>query len=169
MTETFLILLCAGVLFAAAVSDPRQVTLQWLRLAGIIALAAGGLGLFFFLQRDVPAEVTALYHRIILGQIIATLLLVLGQLAFVQIDWKRTQRVLGFAAFIMGVMAGTGLLHELMSPRGTSVRFPPKILSIAFQVLTCAGAATVTGLDGHAPWARLPHGQPHDHPPLPAT
>ena len=46
MTETFLILLAAGVMLAAAVSDPKQVTLQWLRLCGIIALALVALAVF---------------------------------------------------------------------------------------------------------------------------
>lgn len=146
MTETFLILLAAGVLLAAAVSDPKQVTLHWLRLAGILALSVGGLALFFFLRREVPPEVTARYHRTLLGQMIVTLLLVLAQLAFVQIDWKRTQRVFASLAFVVGVMAGTGLLHELMVPRGTAVRFAPKSFAIALQFLTCAGVAAVTGL-----------------------
>src|SRR5687767_4530560 len=52
VTETFLILLAAGVMLAAAVSDAKEVTLQWLRLGGILALALGALGLFFFLRRE---------------------------------------------------------------------------------------------------------------------
>ena len=39
MPETFLILLTGGVMLAAAISDPHQVTLHWLRLCGIIALS----------------------------------------------------------------------------------------------------------------------------------
>ena len=45
MPETFLILLCGGVMLASAVPKARDVTLQWLRLCGIIAitmLAGGG-------------------------------------------------------------------------------------------------------------------------------
>src|SRR6267142_2091212 len=39
MTETFLVLLAGGVMLAAFISDPREVTVNWLRLAGIISLA----------------------------------------------------------------------------------------------------------------------------------
>ena len=51
MPETFLILLAGGVLLAAAVPKPRQVSVHWLRLAGILALAFAALAVFFVLRR----------------------------------------------------------------------------------------------------------------------
>ena len=47
MTEAFLVLLAGGVMLAAVISDPKQVTVNWLRLAGIIALAMGALSSSF--------------------------------------------------------------------------------------------------------------------------
>ena len=51
MPETFLILLAGGIMLAAAVSRASQVTLNWLRLCGILALAMSGVGLFFYFSR----------------------------------------------------------------------------------------------------------------------
>ena len=51
MTEAFLVLLAGGVMLAAFVSDPREVTVNWLRLAGIIALAMTALAAFFYWRR----------------------------------------------------------------------------------------------------------------------
>ena len=50
MTEAFLVLLAGGVMLAAFISDPREVTVNWLRLAGIVALAMSGLAIVFGLQ-----------------------------------------------------------------------------------------------------------------------
>lgn len=52
MTESFLVLLAGGVMLAAALSKPREVTASWLRLAGIIALAMTALSAFFFSRRS---------------------------------------------------------------------------------------------------------------------
>ena len=146
MPETFLILLAGGVMLAAAVSDPREVTLHWLRLAGIIALCVGALAVFFHVQRE-PAEVLPLfYRRLQSGLLVATLLAVTGQLAFVQVAWRRTQRALAGLAFLLAVLAGANVLHGLMVPAGVAVRFPPKGLSIALQAASCAGVAAVAGL-----------------------
>ena len=56
MTETFLVLLAGGVMLAAAISDPREVTVNWLRLAGIIALALTSLSLYFYSRRSQTIE-----------------------------------------------------------------------------------------------------------------
>src|SRR5687768_5293001 len=127
MPETFLIFLSAGIMLAAAISDPQQVTLLWLRLCGIIALSAGGLSLYFLLMRDAGDSVAPIFfQRMQIGLTIATLVLILGQLAFVQVAWRRTQRILAGAAFIMGVLAGVGMLHDMMVIRGTHPNYPPK-------------------------------------------
>jgi hypothetical protein len=146
MTETFLILLAAGVMLAAAVSSSKEVTLHWLRLAGIIALAVGALALFFFLRRELAPGVTAAYRRRQLGLALAVIGLILAQLAFVQSRLAVVGRIFSWLAFVAGVMSGSGLLHELMLARGTAVTFPSKLLSIALQTLSCAGVAAVVGL-----------------------
>jgi hypothetical protein len=146
MSETFLILLAGGVMLAAALSDPQQVTLHWLRLGGIIALSVGGLAAFFYFQRGAVAELPAFYRRMQTGLVAATLVAVLGQLAFVQVAWRRTQRMLAAGAFVLAVLAGVNILHGLMTPSGVAVRFAPKPLAIALQTFSCAGGAAMTGL-----------------------
>lgn len=148
MPETFLILLAGGVMAAAAVSDPKLVTLHWLRLAGIVALVMAGLGLCFYFV--FPAETEALttprYERVQVGLLLATGVAILGQLAFVQVAWRRTQRGLALAAFVLAVLAGANLLHEMAIVRGSADNFPPKGLGIGLQTITCAGVALMCGL-----------------------
>jgi hypothetical protein len=146
MPETFLILLAGGVMLAAALSDPRAVTLNWLRLAGIIALCVGALAVFFHAQRETAAFLSPFYRRLQLGLVLAALLAVMAQLGFVQVAWRRTQRAFAAAAFVLAVLAGANILHGLMVPVGSAVRFPPKALSVALQTWSCAGAAAMTGL-----------------------
>jgi hypothetical protein len=145
MSETFLILLAGGVMLAAAVPKPADVTLQWLRLAGIIALCMFGLGLFFYLKRE-PADVPLFFRRVQVGLLVATAGGILAQLAFAQVDRRRAQRWAAAAAFVLAVLGAVNVLHESMVVRGTAVRFPPKALAVAIQTVSCAGVAAVTGL-----------------------
>ena len=62
MPETFLILLAGGIMFAAGISDPKQVTLQWLRLCGILALAMAGLAMFFMSRQPQGVGHRVLYN-----------------------------------------------------------------------------------------------------------
>jgi len=147
MAEAFLIFLSAGIMLAAVISDPEQVTLLWLRLCGIIALAVGGLSMYFLLTRNAADSTTPVFfQRMQIGLTIATLALILGQLAFVQVAWRRTQRVLAGAAFVVGVLAGAGMLHDMMVTRGTYLNYPPKALGITLQMLAGVGIAGMCGL-----------------------
>src|SRR5688500_17946063 len=146
MPETFLILLAGGVMLAGAISDPKQVTLHWLRLAGIIALSMAGLSLFFYFRRDDQTALSSMLLRVQMGLLIATVAAVLAQLAFAQSAWRSAQRVAAASAFLLSVLAGCNLLHELMVAQGTAVDFPPKMLSMALQTLTCAGVGAACGL-----------------------
>jgi hypothetical protein len=147
VAETFLILLSGGVMLAAAVSDPRQVTLRWLRLAGMLALTMCGLaGAFYVLAGRDAGAMSPLLRRVQVGLFIATALAVLGQLGFVQVAWRRTQRAFAAMALLLAVLAGCNVLHELMDAQGIAVRFPPKMLSMMLQTIACAGVAAMTGL-----------------------
>jgi hypothetical protein len=146
MPETFLILLAGGVMLAAAISDPGEVTLNWLRLAGIIALCVGALAVFFHVQREAAVGLSPLYRRVQFGLVLATPLAVMAQLGFVQVAWRRTQCAFAAAAFVLAVMAGVNVLHGLMAADGLADRFPPKWFSVALQAWSCAGAAAMTGL-----------------------
>lgn len=146
MPETFLILLSAGMMLAATVSSPKQVTLQWLRLAGILALAMAGLCLYFLLTRDGASDAPIFFQRLQIAQVVATIILILGQLAFVQITWTRAGRYFAAAGFVAGVLAGTALLHDMMLIRGSAMNFPPKMLAMILQFASCAGIAAMCGL-----------------------
>src|SRR5687767_2860082 len=114
MPESFLILLAGGVLLAAAVPNPRHVTVHWLRLAGILALAFAGVAVFFVMRREPSGDASVLYRRIQSGMLAATVVLILAHLAFVQTLFLRTQRVVAALAFVLAVMVGAGLLHALV-------------------------------------------------------
>jgi hypothetical protein len=156
MPQTFFILLAGGIMLAAAISSPRQVTLTWLRLGGLIALSVLGVGIYFRLRPDAEPAGSVLMLRVQTGLIVATAVAVLGQLAFVQVAWGTTQRVFACAAVACAVLAGANLLHVLMEAQGTAVRLRPKALSIGLQALACAGIAALPGLSlmdmllGHA-------------------
>jgi hypothetical protein len=141
MPETFLILLCGGVMLAAAVSSTRQVTVHWLRLCGILALCFAGLAVFFVLRREPLAGVSEVYRRVQCGLLLGTIAMVLGQLAFVQTLFLRMQRLCAGIAFLFAVMFGTGLLHEMIPPSAIG-----KPLAIALQTLGCAGVGAACGV-----------------------
>lgn len=146
MPETFLILLAGGVMLAAAISDPAQVMLQWLRLAGIIALATAGLSLYFYFNRGGYSILSPTIVQVQAGLLVATVAAILAQLAFVQVARRRTQRFFSAAAFVLAVLAGCNVLHEMMIQYGTHARFPPKLLSMMLQTLACAGIAAMCGV-----------------------
>ena len=157
MPEIFLILLAGGIMLAAAVSSPQQVTLNWLRLCGILALVMAAVGMFFYCTRDShPAPLAPRMRNVQVGLLVATVVTILGQLAFVQVAFRRTQRALAAAAFVVAVLAGSNLLHEMMIPLGTAVRHPPKFWSMTIQAVAAAAIAALTGsalmdmLLGHA-------------------
>ena len=147
VAETFLILLAGGIMLAAAVSDPRQVTLNWLRLCGIIALAIAGISLFFYFRRDAhPADLSPMLRRVQMSLLVMTPIVILAQLALVQVAYRRSQRALAAGAFMVAVLAGVNLLHELMIPTGTAGRFSPKLLAMTLQTLAACGVAAMSGL-----------------------
>src|SRR5438552_16117270 len=97
MPETFLILLSGGIMLAAAVCDPGEVTLNWLRLCGVLALAMAGVSVFFLVRRGESVRATVWALNAACG------LAILGQLAFAQLGWRRTQQVLAVLAFVVAI------------------------------------------------------------------
>lgn len=128
MPETFFILLAAGILFSAAVPDPVSVTLQWLRLAGILGLTSTGLCVYFCTRRDAAAPADQIVPLVTGGAILL-------QLAFVQVGWRGWQRAFAVLAAVGGVSAGVILLPTTHLSWG---RAP--------VVAGCAGVAAMTGL-----------------------
>src|SRR5436309_1017273 len=101
MPETFLILLAGGIMLAAVVSDPRAVTLQWLRLAGILALCGAALSLFFLFRKG---------HEFV---VVLAFLSISGQLAFAQTAFRQTQRIFALISFAICVSAGVLIVRGL--------------------------------------------------------
>ena len=100
MPESFLILLAGGIMLAAAISDPQQVTLNWLRLCGILALSMAGLSAFFLYRRVEPvAGVMWVTNGCVFAAILA-------QLAFVQLAFRRTQQLFAWLAVFIAVKIG---------------------------------------------------------------
>lgn len=137
MTEAFLLLLAGGVMFAAAVPAPATVTLHWLRLAGIIALALTGLAGYFAYRRMTGGGAVepgpAWGYAAAAGAVLA-------QLALVQLDVRRGQRaaaLLGYAAAVAAVV--------LAWPGAPASRWAgPERWALA--ALTAAGVAAAVGL-----------------------
>jgi hypothetical protein len=134
MTETFLILFAGGIMLAAAIANPRQVTLLWLRLAGILALCMAALAYFFLYRRDASAQP---------GQQVLTCaiaIFVLGQLAFVQVARRTLQRFFALAAAISAITLAAIILPA------TSRAPAPTATILAFRILSMLGIAAVTGI-----------------------
>jgi hypothetical protein len=128
--ETFLILLAGGVMLAAALPRPREVSVQWLRLAGILALAFAGLAIFFLVRR---AEVRA----IVLWTFAAAGVAMLAQLAFVQVLALSTQRICAALAFAIAVGAASVVTVDATAAKPQAV---------AMAALACAGVGSTCGL-----------------------
>jgi hypothetical protein len=135
MPETFFVLLAGGIMLAAWIPRPTDVTLQWLRLAGIIALVMSGLSLFFWTRHENlqthPQDILYLL----------TILLVLLQLTAAQLSRRHLQRWAAFAAFILAIILGVSLSHQ-----------PNRIAIIASSIGIAAmmGLTLMDMLLGHA-------------------
>src|SRR5436190_837390 len=103
MTESFLVLLAAGVMMAAAISDPREVTVNWLRLAGIIGLAMTGLSAYFFSRRDTTRQSEWILFGIVFVSI-------LGHLGGIHLPIAAIARPFALAAAVGGVILGSRLI-----------------------------------------------------------
>jgi hypothetical protein len=140
MAEAFLLLLAAGVMLAVAVPDPRDVTLNWLRLGGIIALALIGLSWYFGRDTHVVGRVLRYRHA-------GMAVLVLGQLGFAQSAWRKSQRVVALTAFLAGCWLVTKTFELTKAISVQELPHPGYVLRVRMaDVLTNAGVAAMTGL-----------------------
>jgi hypothetical protein len=109
MTETFLVLLAAGVMLAAVISDPGEVTVNWLRLAGIIALAMTALSAYFYSRRDTTIQREWILYGIIFFSILA-------QLGGIHLPVAAIGRPFALAAFVGGMTLGARLILGNATP-----------------------------------------------------
>jgi hypothetical protein len=109
MTETFLVLLAGGVMLAAVISDPKEVTVNWLRLAGIIALAMTALSVYFFSRRDTTRQSEWILFGIVF-------LSILGHLGGIHMPIAAIARPFALAAAVGGVVLGARLILGSVIP-----------------------------------------------------
>jgi hypothetical protein len=136
-----LVMLVAGIGLAQAVSDPRQVTLRWLRLGGLVALG-------LLATADAVTSLTEGWRwgrQVIFGLLA---LPVVGQLLAVQVGLRRTQRWLAAGTWIVGSAVVAALLLRAIAQQqvGQALgQFSPS----PSMVLACvAAAALAAGLLG---------------------
>jgi hypothetical protein len=127
MPESFLILLCGGVMFASAIPKPRDVTLQWLRLCGIIALTMLALSAFFWTRRS-GIDRDALAGYLSVGVMTVT------QLVLVQIAIPSVARLAAIVAFLASLPLSVHLLGR------------PADVPYGAILVGCAGVATMCGV-----------------------
>jgi hypothetical protein len=133
MPETFLILFAGGIMLAAGICDPKQVTLNYLRLAGILALVMFALGTWLAFQP--PRERPPIAVFIVLG------VGILAQLGFVQAGFRGAQRGLAAFCFLFSVVTGAALLSPSFP-----LNPPPMWLMDAALLSGCAVIAAASGI-----------------------
>jgi hypothetical protein len=128
MPETLLILLCGGVMLASAIPKPRDVTLHWLRLCGIIAITMLALSVFFSLRREtgIGRNLGYAYALNAIG--------VAFQLAMVQTNQPAAGRICAILSFFSSLAIAVALLGR------------PEYVPVAASVVGCAGVAAMCGI-----------------------
>ncbi|HEV8605706.1 MAG TPA: hypothetical protein VGQ99_10085 [Tepidisphaeraceae bacterium] len=134
MTETFLVLLAAGVMLAAVISDPKEVTINWLRLAGIVALALAALSVYFFSRRGEARQGQWVLYCILFFSI-------LGQIGGIHLPVAAIGRPFALAATVGGVILGARL--AVADARGVA-------LVSSGGIAAMSGIALMDMLLGHA-------------------
>ena len=167
MLAHILFMFVCGISLSQAVSDPHQVTLRWLRLGGLIAvalLAVAALSLFVAggpqIGDDDSYQAISRQSRWVVLELAVTGGLAIGQLMLVQLAHRQAQRLTALAAF-----AGTAtIIWTLNLPHDTLEQIglqeactDPSITNLALtrSVANLVGAGLVGGclmtmLIGHA-------------------
>jgi len=141
MPETFLILLSGGVMIATAIPNPKDVTLHWLRLAGIIALTFSVLSLFFWVQRatiSVNSVQAALYGMVLIAA--------LFYLPIVQLPLPQATRPMALSVGFGSILLGAQLIVAPVP----HPHFTVLILSACIGISALPGIALMDMLLGHA-------------------
>src|SRR4051812_41321451 len=142
MLVTFLVLLAGGIMLAAAIPDPRDVTLNWLRLSGILALVFSTLALVLIVSHGLHGA-NSDWEPVYLTLFGLTIFLVLVQLGFAQVGWRTTQRLASAVSAVSAIASATMLWY------GQSMRVINEILAFTGVASIC-GIALMEMLLGHA-------------------
>jgi len=95
MIAVMLLMLAGGIGLALGVSDPREVSLRWLRLGGLIAVSL--LAVALVIMRIEGGEPS----RIVWFGVMATAVAFVVQLTTVQLGWRNTQQAAAVVAFMI--------------------------------------------------------------------
>ena len=143
----FLLMLVAGVGLAQAVSDPRQVTLRWLRLGGLIAVVLLAVALVIQVNLEKVSGVTWLLFG-------ATSVAFVTQLMTVQLGRHSVQRLAASFGFALAVAVVVLLLAEKLpaSAAGAAHAITPGWPMALTMAVSCGllGGGLMTMLFGHA-------------------
>ncbi len=119
MIAAVLLMIVAGIGLTQAVSDPQQVTLRWLRLGGLVAVALLAAGGTMTAISDAPTD------RLLWISFGVMAVAAVAQLMLVQLGRRRAQRVCALLVFLAAVSTtdpaaqlsyylGAGLLGGLL-------------------------------------------------------
>lgn len=103
MISVLLLLFVAGIALSQALSDPRAVTLRWLRLGGLIAVTFWALAV---VVRAITAEQTTASHWVGLAIVAVP---TVAQLMLTQIGKRTGQRLAAWATFLLASVVATHL------------------------------------------------------------
>lgn len=146
MYDVFFILLAGGLVLAGALSRStigRGAAWRW---AGILALTlpcAAAVALYF--HRGPLISMSLPLRQIQIG-LLASVVVAIIVYVVLPARWPRRATAVAVATFVLSALAGSNLLHEHMTARGTAVQLPPKLLSMIVQTLVCAAVAATAGL-----------------------
>lgn len=142
MLAALLIMIIGGIALTQTVSDPKQVTLRWLRLGGLINIAvfAFAVTASFFAGRATIG--TDAWPLAILA------LPVIAQLLTVQMGWRVAQRVSAGVTFIVACVLTTMMVRTQMLPAGQEVATDVQGVGTATMASLAGGMTLANGLVG---------------------
>jgi hypothetical protein len=141
-----------GIALACAITNPHEVTLRWLRLAGIIALALAGVAaVVITLGASLPTNPHNHTHIQNLTLIIVPISFLI-QLITVQRAMRNTQRLAASLAFISVVILASSAMRYVCTSDSTPSSFllTINLLLTALSSAGLLGGYLMTMLLGHA-------------------
>lgn len=143
MVAAMLLMIAGGIGLTQACSDPKQVTLRWLRLGGIIAVTLLAVAMV------VDVTTRASVSRGVLGLFGMVAVPMLAQLLAVQQAHRRTQRVAAWAGFLMAVILAWSLVMTAVKSASPSEAGSTRLGPMdSAQLLTLTTTALSAGLLG---------------------
>src|SRR5688500_2099826 len=119
MIAALLFMFVGGIGLAMAVEDPRQVTLRWLRLGGIIAVSLLAVAAAVGRVGQAGGVAMLLYSAVLAPFVV--------QLVTVQLGWRRAQRVAALLGFVAAVVMAAPAVLSMLPTATVEVSRPARI------------------------------------------